>query len=81
MNGDKQIERAAQKISAAMDQMVMSLPYPTSPHTAICRLVAELAKLQTDRMRWVMEDPMVRDAYEASLAEMPARRGATTDGI
>jgi hypothetical protein len=37
-------------------------------HMAIARLVSELAKRQTQRIRSIMEDPMICDAYEASLA-------------
>jgi len=35
---------------------------------AIARLVSEIAKRQTQRMQGIMEDPMICDAYEASLA-------------
>jgi hypothetical protein len=37
-------------------------------HMAIARLVSEIAKRQTQRMQGIMEDPMICDAYEASLA-------------
>jgi hypothetical protein len=36
-------------------------------HLAVARLVSELAKTQTDRMHWIMEAPMICDAYETSL--------------
>jgi hypothetical protein len=61
--------------------MVATLPEEVAPHMAIARLVGKLAKAQTQRMQWVMEDPLVRDAYEASLAQIlrpPA--GLTYDG-
>jgi hypothetical protein len=37
-------------------------------HMAIARVASELAKRQTQRMQWIMDDPMICDAYEASLA-------------
>jgi hypothetical protein len=37
-------------------------------HLAIACQVSELAKRQTQRMQWIMEAPMICDAYEASLA-------------
>ena len=35
---------------------------------ATARLMSELARRQTQRIRWIMEDPMICDTYEASLA-------------
>ena len=35
---------------------------------AIARLVSEIAKRQTQRMQWVVEAPIICEAYEASLA-------------
>jgi hypothetical protein len=37
-------------------------------HLAIARLVSEIAKRQTERMRGIMADSMICDAREASLA-------------
>jgi hypothetical protein len=37
-------------------------------HMAIARLVSEIARRQTQRMQRIMEDPMIRDAYQATLA-------------
>jgi hypothetical protein len=37
-------------------------------HMAVARLVSEIAKRQTQRMQWVVEAPIIYEAYEASLA-------------
>ena len=37
-------------------------------HIAVARQVSEIAKRQTQRVRWIVENPMICDAYEASLA-------------
>jgi hypothetical protein len=37
-------------------------------HMAVARQVSELAKRQTQRMQWIVEAPIICDAYEASLA-------------
>jgi predicted NBD/HSP70 family sugar kinase len=80
MKYDGAVDRAAKEIAAAVDKMVATLPEEVAPHMAIARLVGKLAKAQTQRMQWVMEDPLVRDAYEASLAQIPATPGLTYDG-
>lgn len=66
---------AADRISAALDDPVRTLSKDLAPHMAIARLVGKLAKAQPQRMQWIMEDPFVREAYEASLALIPAKPG------
>ncbi|KJC37715.1 hypothetical protein UP06_30375 [Bradyrhizobium sp. LTSP857] len=58
--------------------MIRTLPADAAPHMATVFLVGELTSRQRQAMQWIMEDPLVRDRFEASLAEFPATRGSTT---
>ena len=69
------VSKTAARISSAIDDMVAALSENVAPHMAIVRLVRKLAKLQRQRMQWIMEDGMVRDAYEASLTRSRQPRG------
>jgi hypothetical protein len=77
MRGERAIDRAAGRISSAIDDMIAALPEDMAPHIAMARLVGKLAKLQRQQVQWITEDEIVRDVYEASLAEIPATKGAT----
>jgi hypothetical protein len=44
---------------------------------AIERLVRELTRLRPATMQQIMDDRYAREAYEASLAEIPATSGRT----
>jgi len=74
---EQTVERAAERISEALDEMVASLPQEVAPQLALTRLVGKLAERQTLRMQWIMEDSLVREAYAAAVARIPARPGRT----
>jgi hypothetical protein len=69
--------RTAATISKALDQMIAELPEFAAPKMATFRLVRELTRLQPTQMQQIMDDPFAREAYEASLAEVPATPGRT----
>lgn len=75
ISGERTIKRTASQISEAVDAMLAGLPEEVAPHMAMVRLVRQLTALQPQRMRWIMEDAFVRDAFEAALAEIPATPG------
>jgi hypothetical protein len=74
---DSAVERAAGAISRAIDKLVADLPEGAAPQMAIAYLVRMLVPLQTQRVQWLMDDPFVREAYEASIAQIPATPGRT----
>jgi hypothetical protein len=74
---DRAVQRAAAAISRAIDKMVVELPEGAAPQMAMAYLVRMLVPLQTQHMQWMMDDPYVREAYEASIAEIPATPGRT----
>ena len=74
---EEAVERASIKISAALDEMVAALPDEVAPHMAVARLIGKLSISQTQRMQWIMEDPIVRETYEIWLSRIPATRGRT----
>ncbi len=53
------------------------LPEYAAPHMARVRLVRELTRLQPATMQQIMDDHYTREAYEASIAEIPATPGGT----
>jgi hypothetical protein len=52
------------------------VPMP-EPHTARVRLVRELTRLQPTTMQQIIDDHYTPEAYEASIAEIPATSGWT----
>jgi hypothetical protein len=58
--------------------MIADLPEYAAPHMARVRLVRELTRLQPATMQQIMDDHYAREAYEASIAEIPATPGRTT---
>jgi hypothetical protein len=73
---ERSVLRAAAAISKAIDKMIADLPENATP-LAITRLVRELVRLQQGPMQQIMDDHYTREAYEASLAEIPAAPGRT----
>jgi hypothetical protein len=71
------LRTAATTISKAIDRMIADLPEYAAPHMARVRLVRELTGLQPATMRQIMDDHYTREAYEASIAEIPAMPGST----
>jgi hypothetical protein len=57
--------KEGEALTCAADNRIRAI---RKEHMAIARRVSELAKRQTQRIRWIMENPMILDAYEASLA-------------
>jgi hypothetical protein len=74
---DRAVQRAAATISKAIDRMVSDLPEYAAPDMATVRLVRELTGLRPTWMQQIMDDRWTREAYEASIAEIPARPGRT----
>ena len=75
--GSRVAVRTAATISKAFDKMVADLPmYAARDMAAVC-LVRELSRLQPTWMRQIMDDHYTREAYEASIAEIPATPGRT----
>lgn len=59
MRYEQNVQRAADRISAALDDLVKTLPKDLALHMAIARLDGKPAKAQPQRMQWIMEDPFV----------------------
>ena len=57
--------------------MVSDLPEYAAPDMATVRLVRELTGLRPTWMQQIVHDRWTRDAYEASIAEIPATPGRT----
>ncbi len=74
---DEIVQRASAEISNAFDKMIADLPPYAAPQMAIERLVRELTHLQSASMQQIMDDHYTREAYEASIAEIPATPGRT----
>jgi hypothetical protein len=74
---DRAVQRAAARISKAIDRMIADLPEYAAPNMARLRLVRELIRLQPGTMQQIMEDPWAREAVEACVAEIPATPGRT----
>ena len=70
---DEIVQRASAEISNAFDKMIADLPPYAAPQMAIERLVRELTHLQSASMQQIMDDHYTREAYEASIAETPAK--------
>jgi hypothetical protein len=75
--GKRVAARTAATISKALDKMVADLGEFGSTHMTTLHLVRELTYLQPARMQLIMDDHGTREAYEASLAEIPATPGRT----
>ena len=69
---DRVVKQTSDRISGAMDEMVVDLPEGAAPQMAIELVVRELAQQQTWLMGLIMEDPDIREAYAAAVAELPA---------
>lgn len=67
------ITHTAVAISEALDQMVADLPEMAAPQMALEGLVSELARLQPWLLRFMMEDPVVREAYDSAVAMTPLK--------
>jgi hypothetical protein len=67
------IKRTAATISVALDKMVSDLPEMAAPQMALEGLVAELASLQPWLLRFMMEDAVVREAYNSAVAATPLK--------
>jgi hypothetical protein len=74
---DRTVLRTAATISKAIDRMIADLPEYAAPDMARVRLVRELTRLQPATMQQIMDDHYSREAYEASIAEIPATPGRT----
>ena len=72
---DRTVLRTAATISNAIDRMIADLPEYAAPRMARVRLVRELTRLQPATMQQIMDDHYTREAYEASIAEIPATPG------
>jgi hypothetical protein len=70
---NKVVERTAVSISLALDKMVADLPENSAPQMALEGLVAELARLQPWLLRFMMEDAVVREAYDSAVAMTPLK--------
>jgi hypothetical protein len=70
---DKVIKRTAIVISQAIDKMVSDLPEMAAPQMALEGLVSELATLQPWLLRFMMEDAVVREAYDSAVAMTPLK--------
>ena len=66
-------KQAAERISAALDQMVRDLPEGCAPQASLEALVRELAVREPWFMRLIMEDPEIREAYDAAVASIPIK--------
>jgi hypothetical protein len=69
---DRAIARAGAAISKAIDKIDGA-----APQMALLRLVGELTRLRPVLMQQIMDDHEAREAYEASIAEIPATPGRT----
>ncbi|HLG85288.1 MAG TPA: hypothetical protein VKY22_30180 [Bradyrhizobium sp.] len=65
---ERAVSRAADRISAAIDDMIANLPMETEARIAVVHLVRELAQRRRQPMQWIMEDVMVRHAYAETSA-------------
>jgi hypothetical protein len=75
--GRRAAARTAATISRALDKMVADVGEFGSTFTATMHLVRDLTRLQPTRMQQIMDDHLAREAYEASMAEIPATPGRT----
>jgi hypothetical protein len=73
--GSRVAARTAVTISRALDKMIADLPELAASQMATLRLVRELTRLQPTQMQRIMDDHLAREAYEASIAELPATPG------
>jgi hypothetical protein len=69
---DKIALRTDVAISGALDKMVADLPETVAPQAALEEVVRGLAIRQPWFMRLIMEDPDIRETYDATVALMPA---------
>jgi hypothetical protein len=67
---------AADQISAIIDDLMASRPYPSDAEgdLEISVLARELTKRQPRVMRILVEDPLVQQTLEATLSKIPATR-------
>ena len=66
---DRTVQRAATAISKALAEMIADLPVGASIPMALESLVEQLAGLEAWQL--IMEDPDIREAYDASVAAVP----------
>jgi hypothetical protein len=66
-------KQTAERIAAALDQMVRDLPEGCAPQASLEALVRELAVREPWFMRLIMEDPDIREAYNAAIASIPIK--------
>ena len=69
---DRTVLRAATAISKALTHMIADLPAGAAPQMAIESLVEQLAGLEAWQL--IMEDPDIREAYDAAVAALPDDR-------
>jgi hypothetical protein len=65
---NKVIEHTAASISSALDKMVADLPENSAPGMALEGVIRELANRQPWLLRFMMEDAVVREAYDSAVA-------------
>jgi len=69
----KVIEHTAASISSALDKMMADLPEHSAPQMALEGVVRELAHRQPWLLRFMMEDAVVREAYDCAVARTPLK--------
>jgi hypothetical protein len=70
---NKVIEHTAASISSALDKMIADLPEHSAPQMALEGVVRELAHRQPWLLRFMMEDAVVREAYDCAVAMTPLK--------
>ena len=70
---DRTVLRAATAISKALTEMIGDLPVGAAPQMAIEFSVEQLAPLE-GAWQLIMEDPGIREAYDAAVAALPDDR-------
>jgi hypothetical protein len=65
------IEYTSASISSALDKMVADLPEHSAPQMALEGVVRDLAHRQPWLLRFMMEDAVVREAYDSAVAATP----------
>jgi DICT domain-containing protein len=70
---DRVVERTARDISRAFERMEATLPEGAAAQIAVELVIARLAHLKPWFTQLIMEDDEIRESYEASVAERPAK--------
>jgi hypothetical protein len=69
----KAIEEAAATLCLAFNKFMADLPHAAAPQEALEEVVRILAIRQPWIMRLIMEDPAIREAYDAAVASSPLK--------